>query len=460
MSLTASSARRWILAAAIAGVGLRAAFGLLYWVDKPLTHDEREYLALARSLTDGRGFAYDETEDIGTGQRFGRAPGYPLFLALIGAGRSVPQEDVPAAHRPPAAGGPAHGAPPAGRELTRQDDPLAAGPAPTAAAAHSPARVKIAQAFVGGAAIWLVGVITWRAAGPLAGVLGAAIAAVYPPLVWTPAYVFSETLYSVLALLTAHTLQLAADDRAYGQGRRGRLLTIGAGVLAGAAILTRPAMLFFLPLAVIWLVARRQVMVALVFVAVTAAVLTPWTVRNVRAYDRFVLVASEGGVTFWTGNHPLARGEGDLAANPGLKQAELDFRRAHPGLTPEELEPLYYRDALRFIADDPLRWAGLIVRKAFYSVVPVGPSYTLHSTRYWLASVISYLLLLPPAVVGLWWLWHSERRPASVLLLGASAVLVGLVFFPQERFRIPVIDPVLIIGAAAAIARSVRGVIA
>jgi hypothetical protein len=33
--------------------------------------------------------------------------------------------------------------------------------------------------------------------------------------------------------------------------------------------------------------------------------------------------------------------------------------------------------------------------------------------------------------------------------LAAASVLVCLVFFPQERFRIPVIDPVLIVCAAA-----------
>jgi hypothetical protein len=31
---------------------------------------------------------------------------------------------------------------------------------------------------------------------------------------------------------------------------------------------------------------------------------------------------------------------------------------------------------------------------------------------------------------------------------------VGLVFFPQERFRMPVIDPVIIIAAAALAGRS------
>jgi hypothetical protein len=54
----AGSYDRWILVAAVAGVALRVAFGALYWVEKPLTHDEREYLALARNLTEGRGFTY------------------------------------------------------------------------------------------------------------------------------------------------------------------------------------------------------------------------------------------------------------------------------------------------------------------------------------------------------------------------------------------------------------------
>jgi hypothetical protein len=98
----------------------------------------------------------------------------------------------------------------------------------------------------------------------------------------------------------------------------------------------------------------------------------------------------------------------------------------------------------------------LMLRKVFFTIVPIGPSYTLHSTRYWAASVLSYLVLLPLSIAGVWRLWPSRTRPTAVLLLGASAVLVGLVFFPQERFRIPVIDPVLIISAAAAIAGSAR----
>ena len=406
-----AGARRWILLAAAAGLVLRAAFGLLYWVDKPLTHDEREYLALARSLSQGRGFAYDASHETGTAQQFGRAPGYPAFLALIGAGAAVPDA--------------------------------------------SPRRVKLTQACVGAATVWLLGVIALGTLGPRAGIAAAVLAAIYPPLVWINAYVFSETLYSAAALLTAWMLQRGVSGVPRPPGTGAWRHMASAGLLAGAAVLIRPAMLFFLPVAALWLAGTRRVALAAIFVAASLAVVAPWTVRNVLVHGRFVLVASEGGVTFWTGNHPLSRGEGDLAANPELKRAELEFRSRHPGLSAEDLEPLYYRDALASIAADPGRWLALLARKAFYTVVPVGPSYTLHSTRYHAASVVSYLLLLALAIRGFPRLWRSSRRPTAVLLLGVSAVLVGLIFFPQERFRIPVIDPVLILAASAAFSRSV-----
>jgi hypothetical protein len=43
-------------------------------------------------------------------------------------------------------------------------------------------------------------------------------------------------------------------------------------------------------------------------------------------------------------------------------------------------------------------------------------------------------------------------------LLLLSAIVACLIFFPQERFRVPAIDPVLIVGAAAlmASAKAVR----
>jgi hypothetical protein len=198
------------------------------------------------------------------------------------------------------------------------------------------------------------------------------------------------------------------------------------------------------------MVAKRAYGAAGLFVLMAVLVVLPWTVRNHRVYGRWIAVASEGGVTFWTGNHPLAKGEGDLAANPDLKRAELAFRAAHPGLTPEQLEPLYYRDALAWIRGNPGAWLALTARKAFYTVVPLGPSYAVHSSRYVAASVISYALVLAAAVAGVRRARRADGRPtaAPLWLMAASTIMAGLIFFPQERFRLPVIDPALIVAAA------------
>jgi hypothetical protein len=405
MSIESTRAQRLILAAAVVGFALRLGFGFAYWVHRPLTHDEREYLALAKSVSLGKGFVYDSREAEGVAsQQFGRAPGYPFFLVLIGAGRA----DFDA----------------------------------------TPGRVKVAQSIVGAIGVWLVGLIACRSSGPRAGVAAAALAAAYPPLVWICSYVFSEALYSTMALGSVVLLNLAID-RTEGNRLSAAAAAIAAGLVVGLAILVRPAMLLFLPVAALWLIAHRRTPIAAALIVAAALVVAPWTLRNARVYHQFVLVASEGGVTFWTGNHPRAKGEGDLAANPDIKVADLGFRAQHPGLTAEELEPLYYRDTIRYIADHPLWWAGLLVKKAFYTVVPAGPSYALHSPLYRFVSIASYLLVLPLGVLGAE-LWRRGRhRPEALLPLAASAVIVCIVFFPQERFRIPVLDPALIVCAGA-----------
>ncbi len=387
--------RRLIVAAAGVALALRLAFGLFYWTDRPLTHDEREYLSLAAGLSDHGALVYVDRPQ-GTAPRFGRAPGYPAFLSLLRPGR-----DVDAA----------------------------------------PTIVKVVQSILGALALFMIAAITRRAAGNLAAAIAAWTAAVYPPFVAMPSYVLSEALYLPIALGCVLLLARTA---------------IGAGVLTGLAALIRPGILVFVALAAVWFARRRLIHAAALFSIAALLSIAPWTIRNYRVHGRLVPIASEGGVTFWTGNHPLARGEGDLAANPELKRAEVAFRDAHPGLTGDELEPLYYRDAFHHIRGNPVRWITLVGRKAFYTIVPIGPSYSLHSTRYLLASVVPYALLAPLAIAGFVVISRNGQPPEPLYLLAASVGLTSLVFFPQERFRIPVIDPLVIVGAAAAIGGATR----
>jgi hypothetical protein len=219
-------------------------------------------------------------------------------------------------------------------------------------------------------------------------------------------------------------------------------------------VLIRPSLLFFLLLAGPWWVWKRRWVPVAVLALGSLLVIGPWTARNFAAHGRFVLVASEGGVTFWTGNHPLAIGEGDMAANPQIKLAMRALQAQHPEVSEEDLEPVYYREAFAWMRAHPMDWMVLQVRKVFYMIVPIGPSYTLHSPLYFWASVVSYGLVLPLALAGAWrQRRHLGATPGLWLLVG-SAVAVCLVFFPQERFRIPVIDPALLILAGAVMAHA------
>ena len=218
-------------------------------------------------------------------QRFGRGPGYPLFLA----------------------------------PLTWLDADLRAGRLP----AGVPAAVKIVQAILGAAAILVLAALVRRVAGDRAGAAAAWIAALFPPLVWMPAYALSEQLASVLALGCAAWLGAVTDGTPAARGARSgttRAL-VAAGLAAGVGALTRPGQLFFLPLAALLLFwrapdGRTGVRRALLFTVLALAAIAPWTVRNAIVHRQFVPIASSGGVNFWIGNHREAIGDGDLAANP------------------------------------------------------------------------------------------------------------------------------------------------
>jgi 4-amino-4-deoxy-L-arabinose transferase-like glycosyltransferase len=401
----ARSTRTVLLLIVGLAITLRLAFALGYWTDQPLTRDEREYLSLARGLAAGHGFVYDDVAREGGIEPFGRAPGYPAFLALVGGGREVTP--------------------------------------------HVPSIVKIAQSLAGGAGVWMVFLFARRLAGDRAGLAAAAGAACYPPLVWIAAYAFSEAIFWPLGLGAGWLL-----DRAH-QAPRGRdrtRLALVAGICAGLAVLIRPSMLFFLLLAGPWWLWQRRWAPLAALALGSLLVIGPWTVRNVAEHGRFVLVASEGGVTFWTGNHPLAIGDGDMAANPAIKLDNQALRARYPDVHEEALEPVYYREAFAWMRAHPVDWFVLQLRKVFYLIVPIGPSYTLHSPLYFWASVLSYGLLLPCAVLGAWRLGRRRHATPGLWLLAASAVAVCLVFFPQERFRIPVIDPVLLILAGTLVA--------
>ena len=132
-----------------------------------------------------------------------------------------------------------------------------------------------------------------------AGAWAGAAYAVYWPSVLTASTTMTENLHTPLLVWSVSLLAIAA--------RTGAARTAGAGgVLLGLSALTRTVSLLFLPLALLghlrWNGLRRGARAALFIAAGGAAVLLPWTARNVFVQGDPVLVDSVGVYNLWYDN--------------------------------------------------------------------------------------------------------------------------------------------------------------
>ena len=132
--------------------------------------------------------------------------------------------------------------------------------------------------------------------------VAAVLVALYPPYVHLATTFMSENLFVpllalgvwlVLRYLKTHTLATLAF----------------AGLALGAATLTRPFSLLLLPIVAgvlawsAYRAGRLRLGPIFVFGVAFLAVIAPWTYRNYSVHGRFVLIATNGGSTFYGGNN-------------------------------------------------------------------------------------------------------------------------------------------------------------
>ena len=159
------------------------------------------------------------------------------------------------------------------------------------------------QAALGALLVPAVALAGARAFSPRVGLWAAAVTALYPELVWFSVHFWSETLFMVL--LWWGIERLLAADAADGPAR-----ALAAGALWGLAILTRETVLYFVPLAALWLATRPGSGArgrAAAFLAVALLVVAPWTYRNWLEFHAFVPVSTAGGQNLFQGNALIER---------------------------------------------------------------------------------------------------------------------------------------------------------
>ncbi|MEK7349030.1 MAG: glycosyltransferase family 39 protein [Candidatus Eisenbacteria bacterium] len=310
-------------------------------------------------------------------------------------------------------------------------------------AGHDLHAARVAQAGVGAMAVLLLGLLGASLWDARAGVAGALLAALYGPAIYFDGELVSASLELALAALA---LWLLVE----GEKRRSAAWLGAAGLALAAGVVTRPTVLPFAAVAVVWLLWRRLPAHAVaLFVAAALSLPVAATIRNAVVARDPVFVASQGGINFYIGNH--ARADGTTPSVPGLGSGvtatyEAPFREASRlagrPLRASEVSAFWFSQGLQFWRDYPREAVALYAKKlamvwnrrelpntqdqAFFA-----PFHSWLFRGPWLPG---FALLAPIALVAA---WFERKRATPLLLFGASLTAVTAAFFVCDRFRLP-----------------------
>ena len=180
--------------------------------------------------------------------------------------------------------------------------------------------------------------------------LAAVLVAVYPMLVIYPLALATEVTFVPLLLGVLVVLLKAGES-----GKWQHYLL--AGVLLGAAALTRSVVVAMLPFLMLWAwLMAKSWKGALILLACVLAFTVPWSVRNSRLHGQFVFIENAMGYTLYMGYHPDTDGRFEYGPSLDLMPYLDDGERNEIGM----------EKGLEFIQDDPGKVPYLMLRKLGY----------------------------------------------------------------------------------------------
>jgi 4-amino-4-deoxy-L-arabinose transferase-like glycosyltransferase/Tfp pilus assembly protein PilF len=260
-----------------------------------------------------------------------------------------------------------------------------------------------------------------------------------------------------------------------------------AGIALGTASALRPNLILIAPAALLWLLfameGRRKWVLGLPLLLGFALPIAPFTMHNYVEEKDFVLLSDNGGINFYFGNNPSARGSFQVD-DPKWGHIEHQFYTAREiaeaetgrSLKPSEVSRFWFDKGFAFITSQPLDYLFLLYQKfkSFLENFEYAIIYTPPSERDLTVSL--YLPFLPYAVfvagtaAGLISLAIRRRRfrsgtredrqekgdavlPAPwmlvVMILGVN-ILSILLFFNYSRFRLVALPSMILLSLLAA----------
>ena len=321
---------------------------------------------------------------------------------------------------------------------------------------------QLLNVLLGTATVGLVYLIGRRTLGMMPALVGAAIVAAFPSLIFFTAVTLSEVTFTFLALLAIYLLVLETQS---GRGRHLPLL-LAAGLVLGYAVLVRgQALLLPIVFVPFWLrtgvrwpgISHKLVALALGIGLMVA----PWSIRNAIQMESLVFLSTNAGINFWIGNHEGATGRGQLADELVYSYPELTTVQREVRVNAEGS-----RKGIAYALTHPVQEVSLSIKKFFwlYYHDSEGLSWNEgHGGQPFLSSLervalfglsnIYYFAVLGFFALGVR-LWFSLRDPGSVLLISIIVywTLVHVAFFGDPRFHAPIMPIVALLAAVPIVA--------
>jgi hypothetical protein len=290
----------------------------------------------------------------------------------------------------------------------------------------------------------------------------------YPSLLCYSNLLLSETYFTFL-LVGFSWLVLEAVQR------QKISILAAAGIVMGLAALTRSILLLFAPLLAVFLLLSwrgtwsRRMMAAVLPVAVSAAVIAPWAVRNTRVQRTFTTIDVMGGRNAMMGNYehtPLERSWATISDVRGEQAWDRVLAGKYPGDTTRtqgQLDKLALHCALNFVWTHPfLTFERDVVKffnfwqleREFLAAARDGYFGALSTaTNRVLAAIIcgSYAAVLIIGLFGVCCAPPVDLR--NHCFLGMSILFpcaIHTLIFAHSRYHLPII-PLLTVYTAAAI---------
>lgn len=163
--------------------------------------------------------------------------------------------------------------------------------------------VWIIQAFLHVLTAWLLFLIAWKVfERKEAGLLAAVFFGLHPDLLEISAMLMTETLYLFLVTLTVWLFV-----KLYQEQKKWRY-TVYLSLATGLAILSRPPVILFVPIFLVYFLLRKKYKLGIIFLSLLALTLLPWVIRNYFVYHQFILTTLIGEYNLWVGNTLSANG--------------------------------------------------------------------------------------------------------------------------------------------------------